>query len=486
MCWGTAPFGKIDRSPIPRIGDYQGGNDVHVTRNTGAGRLIVIGAAAAMTFAACSSSAAKTTSSATAAASGVATAAPTATTSAAATTAPSATTPSSAAATTAAAGTAAPASPTGSPIVIGILTEETGPIAGTQADVAPAAKAWADWVNSNGGINKHPVQVKVLDTAGDPAKAQVAAQQLIDDKTVVAIQMYSASAEASIAPLLSKSGIAISGVGYDTASWGADIRPFKLILPALPNFFTTAATISAIVDTQAAGGKAAGMTTMAVATCSESPNCAQAEPLYKAGAAEAGLAYDGINLVSASAANYTAECVKVIADGVDFFQMSTSGDVGQRIVKDCVAQGYKGWFGASGGTPDSSLIDSGVNWAGGLDGFPWWSTKPAVKEFNDVMTKAKANHESPVITGLWANLQLFRKAMSKASDTVTREEVLAAYNSVSNESLGGLLAQPVTFKAGAPAPAIDCVFLYKLEGGKFTSPAGDLTPTCFTPTPPKP
>jgi len=430
---------------------------------------VAIGTVAALALGACSSSSKSSGSSASSSTAGSSSSASSSSSSSAATPAT----------------TGAPA-PTKSPIVIGVLAEQTGPQAGGQAYVAPASKAWADWVNTTqGGINGHPVQVQVLDTAGDAATAQANAQKLIDDKTVVMISLYSSATEAAISKLLSGSGVAITGQGYDTGTWGADIRAFKLVMPALPNFFTTSSTVSAIVDVQAASGKVAGKTKMAVATCAEIAACAQADPLYKASAAENGLAYDGLSKVAVAAPNYTAECVKAVADGVDFYQQSASAEVGLRVAKDCVAQGYKGWFGASGATADATLIPSGQNWAGGINGFPWWSTNPAVATFRSVMEAAKVTYQTPAVTGMWANLELFRKALANAGDTVGRSDVLTAFNSISGESLGGLLPQPVTFTAGKTAPPVECAWIYELQNGAFSSPEGDLKAHCFSATPPK-
>ena len=189
--------------------------------------------------------------------------------------------------------------------------------------------------------------------------------------------------------------------------------------------------------------------------------------------------------MAAAAANYTAECLGAVSAGVDFYQMSTSADVALRIVKDCQDQGFKGTFGASGGTADDTLIGSGADWAGGINGFPWWSNNPAVKEYRDVMTAAKVKFGAPTITGMWANLQLLRKSLSKAGASVTRADVIAAYNSISGEDLGGLLPQKVTFTAGKTSSPVNCVWVYVLKADKFTSPEGDLTPHCFSTTPPK-
>jgi branched-chain amino acid transport system substrate-binding protein len=79
------------------------------------------------------------------------------------------------------------------------------------------------------------------------------------------------------------------------------------------------------------------------------------------------------------------------------------------------------------------------------------------------------DYQDPTSTATWASLELFRKAMANASDQPTRDEVFSAYYTLKNEDLGGLLPQAVTFTKGQPAPKMNCFWVYKLDGGKFTS-----------------
>src|SRR3954467_12040931 len=76
---------------------------------------------------------------------------------------------------------------TGSPIKIGLMSTLSGPQASSGNQGAVVAPAWAAWINANGGINGHPVQVISEDDGGDPAKAQAAEKKLIDSDNVVAI-----------------------------------------------------------------------------------------------------------------------------------------------------------------------------------------------------------------------------------------------------------------------------------------------------------
>jgi branched-chain amino acid transport system substrate-binding protein len=117
----------------------------------------------------------------------------------------------------AASGTSA-AAPKGALIKIGVIGSLTGPQASSSDQGATVAPAWADWINANGGINGHPVQVIVMDDKGDPATAQSVEQQLASDNVAAIIvssdNVVSAYDSAAIAK-----GIPLIGGPSDENDW---------------------------------------------------------------------------------------------------------------------------------------------------------------------------------------------------------------------------------------------------------------------------
>jgi branched-chain amino acid transport system substrate-binding protein len=97
-------------------------------------------------------------------------------------------------------------------------------------------------------------------------------------------------------------------------------------------------------------------------------------------------------------------------------------------------------------------------------------------------------------TAFWATGELFRKALSStpAATSIDAATVVAAYNKVQNETLDGLLAQPVTFSNGKAKP-VQCFWLYKYDvgdkdassvapvGASGNGQSGDLASSCFPP-----
>jgi len=243
-------------------------------------------------------------------------------------------------------------------------------------------------------------------------------------------------------------------------------------------------TFGAVVDQQVLGAQAAGATTLATAACAEVEACSQAAPVFSATAAALGLTDTGVVKVSATAADYTAECIKFVQDNVDFVQIGASGSVGERMWADCQDQGYTGIFGASAGSVSGPILQvEGIRLAGGLNGFPWWVDDAPVEEYRAIMSAGgvtEDQYSSPTMTGVYSVLQLFAKANADLSDDPTKEETLAAMFTITDETLDGLIA-PVTFTAGQLAANRACFWPYSFEDGVFTNPLGGLEYQCSPP-----
>ncbi|CAB4364103.1 unannotated protein [freshwater metagenome] len=379
--------------------------------------------------------------------------------------------------------------PPKSSILIGGTFDSTGPTGRPEA--IKVVEAWGAYINAKGGINGHPVELDLRETGGDPAKAASATTDLLGKKPVLFL-VESSQTESSQAEALIASGIPIMGVGYSPALWGGSIAAFKIecgpkpapIPCAADNVFPITTTFGAVVDEQVLGAKAAGATKLAIAACAEVEACSQAGPVFEATAKAEGMLSVGTTKVTANAPDYSAECIKWIADGVDFIQISGGAALGEGLYKSCTDQGYTGLWGASAGSVSGKLIViDGISLAGGLNAFPWFVDDPLVTEYRDAMTAGGVSDggiNDPTATGLWSVLQLFAKANASLVDEPTATDTLANMHTVTNETLGGLIA-PTTFSKGQPGPSKNraCFWPYTLKDGKFSNPLGGLTIQCY-------
>ena len=391
--------------------------------------------------------------------------------------------------------TTEPAGPTGSPVLVAAVTDQSGPSSGSQAYAADILNAWADHVNAAGGINGHPVTIEVRDTKGDPAAAQAALDELIGMKPAL-LYIADATSESSLAPSIEASGIPLVGVGYNPAVWGGNIEAFKLacsldagapVASALPNAFTITTTFGAVVDEQVIAAQLAGATTLATAACAEVDSCSSAAAVFAGTAGALGLTDTGVTKVSSIAPDYSAECIKWVQDGVDFIQISGSGAMGARIFSDCTDQGYDGLFGASAGSVSvtSSRPRASTSSAASMRSRGGSTTHPSQSSVTRWRRPGLPRRRlDPNATGTWSVMQLWAKAMSNtditADDEITKEASLASMYTLKDETLDGLIS-PVTFTEGERASHRPCFWPYELVDGEFTALNGGLEYSCNPP-----
>jgi branched-chain amino acid transport system substrate-binding protein len=381
-----------------------------------------------------------------------------------------------------------------SQIVIGVPYAQTGTGAPTNVNMPNVIKAWTSYVNKQlKGIAGHQVKVVQGDTKTDPAAGLALVTQMVEQDKIIASVGGSddTSVTATTTYFASKNIAVIGGVCYAVNVCGG---PKSAVSPngGMPNFFNVTTTIPAVVAEQMVAGKeVAKATKVGVLTCSESPSCASADPLYRSIVTSLGMEYVGLITFSQSDPSYTAPCLTMKQRGADYVQISGSGSAGAKIVADCATQGYQPTFGASAGTVSGPVWEpvSEANakfvLTGGLNAFPWFADAKPVKTFRDAMAKyAKGkDYNDPTSTGTWASLELFRTAMEKYKSSLpanpTSADVFKAMYALQGEDLGGLLPQKMTYTQGQPAPSVNCFYLFKLAKEKWTTPDGALTPRCY-------
>lgn len=142
-----------------------------------------------------------------------------------------------------------------------------------------------------------------------------------------------------------------------------------------------------------------------------------------------------------------------------------------------MTQGFTGEFSLGSGTLDAAALDAAGNMTvnGFTNGFPWWADDPQVELYRTSMeaTVPDVDLRNPAATVTWSALELFRTALDAtppAAETVSADDVLAAYYALDGETLDGLLPGPVTFTEGSGAqPSMPCSFLLRYEDA--SSPA---------------
>jgi branched-chain amino acid transport system substrate-binding protein len=360
---------------------------------------------------------------------------------------------------------AAASSPSGTPLVLGIISSDTGPVVTT--DQSTTVKAWTKYTNSHGGINGHPVKIDYFNDTSSAATAIQDATTLIQNDHVIAIGDASQTGTA-FASVADKAHIPVlSLVGDHVGPYNTD-----------PNLFADGETSPSEFWANANDAVLSGHKKIAVLYCSEVAACAQAVSAVKA-ADEGTIVYSAG--ISGSAPNYTAVCLAARAAGANAVDILTPFVTAvQRLLDNCAAQGYHPTP-VEGGVSVTPSLEHDANipdlWVFSI-AIPFFVHNSATKILDKVMGSylPHATTESNVVED-WTGLEMFAAAAANIpkSATPTAQDIYTGLYSLDGSTLGGL-SVPLTFHKGVANP-VSCNFVYEVKSGHFSLPEG-LKPVC--------
>lgn len=364
--------------------------------------------------------------------------------------------------------------PSGTPLVVGVVGTGSGPQASSSNQYETVGPAWADWVNANGGINGHPVKVITEDDQGSSATALSQVETLIDNDKVVAIVVASDNEVSAFDGVAIAKGVPLVSGAANATDWLTKVGMFP----------TPTGVVDGLADQVAVAAKFGGSKKLANLYCAEIAACQQANPIMQGVAKQAGVGFTSL-AVSSTAPSYTAQCIQLQQEKVDYAVMSFTASAAIKFVQNCQAQGYNPTWGTSEQSIDNQFL-SLPNFTAFSAGYAFPSTADAapVAAFRDAMGKYASNGNWREGTGsfTWDGLQAVAAALKTAAPagtTPTAAQVAAALYGLKGSTLGGLLPNPIAWVQGKPAGFTygPCYFVEEVKGGKLLAPDG-LTPQC--------
>lgn len=374
---------------------------------------------------------------------------------------------------------------TGDPIKIGYGASMSGPQATNGLGAQAVANAWQEYTNSHGGVNGHPVEIEVVDTKNTVPGATSVAKGFLNDDSIDAIFLTDLVAEGAMTEMFQDTPVAvISGGGSSDLLWSA-----------LPGVFQNVSGSDYTIKAYADQAKAAEGSKFGWAACAEVAVCQENGGKAMDYAESIGMEPVGTQLISASASNYTAECLSFIGDGADVIAFNIGFATGTRFATDCLTQGYSGIFSVINSGFDQEAFNKvpGFKSTGGTNGFPWWADAEPAQTYRDAMETYSPDGiaTSGNSTAIWSSFEMFKKALENAKpDEVTRETVMDAMYTIKDETLDGLLPEPITFTEGEPSTPVGCSWLFTFDAGNDNPESivpeesgngaeGDLASTCI-------
>jgi branched-chain amino acid transport system substrate-binding protein len=362
--------------------------------------------------------------------------------------------------------------PDGTPLVIGQIEAQTG-VAGATGEITTSEDtlaAWAKYTNANGGINGHPVEIKVIDTKSDPAQSIAAVRDLVESEKVIAIVGSGDANQGTYADYLGQKKVPfIGGAIYTTETF------------AKPMFYAVGTTVVSTVWGETYAAKNTGkVKKLASLLCSNSTACSGARGLVLAGAKDNGIEVVFDQTADATATSYTPQCLAMKASGAESVLPFVNNEL---LARDCARQNYKPiWLGSETSiTPDQlEATPDFEGLVGPTSVFPWFQEFPATKGFFEGMKKYAPEYmpggDKYGTTGqtksyAWASGEVFKKAIENANiaadATATSADVVRGLSMFKGETLGGA-SMPLTYNDGSvPNPQIKCFFLYEVKDGEY-------------------
>jgi branched-chain amino acid transport system substrate-binding protein len=359
------------------------------------------------------------------------------------------------------------AAASGKAIKVGMICSCTGPFGATGiADAGKVAQAWAKSVNDSGGVNGHPIDLTVYDDTGNPGTSVTKAQALIDAHVAVILDLT--PLDAAWAKNIDSAHIPVVGGNFSSQMFFTD-----------PLFYPAGQTNDSIVYANVAVAKQSGAHKFGQLYCAEAPQCQESVAPGKQMAAQQGIpdVYDAS--ISATAPNYTAQCLAAKQKGVDALFIGDSAAVFARVATDCNKQGYNPAFIQEGTGFTMALAEApGVKnhlWQS-YPVTPFWATdRPEVKAMVDAvdkyypgLTDDKSGFSEFGAQG-WAGGKLIEVGVKnsgvQASGTVDAAAMIQGLDRVHNENLGGWVPSELNFSPGQ-VHKVDCFYVGRVQDGK--------------------
>lgn len=356
--------------------------------------------------------------------------------------------------------------PPGTPIKVGAICYCSSSAGGLGAVFAPGEevyKAWVNTVNAGGGIAGHPIQLITEDDGGNPGTSLSDAQKLISDHVVAIADMT--TVDQTWASTVQAANIPVVGVLTYETSFGTN-----------PDFYPEAETNDSSIYAVVSTAKAAGATSLANVYCAEAPVCAQSVPFFKTTGSQLGVPVTYNAEISATAPNYTAQCVAAEQKHVGAVFIGEPAAITVRVASSCSQQGYKPVY-----VTEGAGFGMNVATAPGLKDtlwvefptLPFFANSPAVQAANaaidkyypGVRTNATLYSQQDFMS--WASGMLLEDAVKagglSSTVTPTAAEVIKGLESLHGDTVGGL-TPPLTFTAGTPHN-VNCWFTARVQNG---------------------
>lgn len=370
------------------------------------------------------------------------------------------------------AGRAHPRGPaTGSVVRVGLIGLFSGLLGTIFGTVRTGTQVSTAYINANGGLDGHKIELLVADDGGDSAVALSIAKKMVNENKVIAfLNNVNVLTQPSIASYLESAGVPAIGGSVVEDEWFTN-----------PVFFPQGANSVIGGDVAVREGIQRGKTKVGIVYCVEfSLLCSKNDKLVGQAVPKMGgqLMFD--RAVSLAQPDYTSECISARSAGVDNLFLLLDPSSIRRFADSCAVQGFHPFLGTTGVVLSASLLAAGNTdgLVAGTPVFPFPLASLATKAFQDAFNEVTGSAPTSQYEALaWVGGLVLQEAGEALPADPRPNDVLTGLHTIKNDNFGGLTSR-LTFQVGKPTPTPLCAWLLVISEGRFTAPNG-LTPTCL-------
>jgi branched-chain amino acid transport system substrate-binding protein len=367
----------------------------------------------------------------------------------------------------------APCTKQGSPIVIGQDGAFSGLVGQSTGNMKLGLSVWAKWVNAQGGLQCHPVQLYQEDDGSDPSTAAANVSDLVKNKHAVALVGSDTpiviASEQSQADQL---GVPMVGGDLVTTTWNTDPNLFPQGGSALQVYAGVMSVVKQVTH----------VTKVGLLYCVEASVCGVVNQNFSRIVAPSGMKVVTTKSISLTQASFTSECQTMKSGGVQYiFTFMDSASLA-RLTTSCNSLDYHPILGTSAiALAPSVFADPNIqrdNMFYGNSFVPFTATGTAALTamHNAFKTYTGQDVQDENSVAGWTSGLLFGAAIdalgtSARNQAITPDMVRQGLWSLKRATLGGMVP-PITYSKGKPAPINPCYSVLQLTTSGQKAPNG--------------
>jgi branched-chain amino acid transport system substrate-binding protein len=371
-------------------------------------------------------------------------------------------------------GSAGPAcAKTLAPIVIGQDGAFSGLVGQSTGNMKLGMTVWSRYINANGGLQCHPVQLYQEDDGSDPSTSAANVADLVNNKHSVAIvgsdtPIVIASEQSEVDQL----GVPMVGGDLVTTTWNTDPNLFPQGGSALQVYAGVMLVVEHVTHVQKVG----------LLYCVEASVCGVVNQNFSRIVAPSHMQVVSTQAISLTQATFTSECQTMKSAGAQYiFTFMDSASLA-RLTTSCNSLNYHPLLGTSAiALAPSVFADPNIqsdNMFYGNSFAPFTATgTPALDAMHAAFKQYTGSdiQDENSVAG-WTSGMLFAAAINALGNTARTQTITPALVKqglwdLKKETLGGLVP-PITYVKGQPAPINPCYTVLQLTKSGQRAPNG--------------